>query len=421
MIGAAWSWLRSYRTRDRAADADAARETRRWIYAVYAKETLEVIRDRRTLFVMVVLPALFMPLATLGIPYLAERQQHQIQTVIPKVAVVGQAPALIHLAYTSKLVAPVRAKDPTAALRQRQVLAVVEIPKGFETIVARNGQAHVGILYDATDTESAAARAKVVDLLSRYSQGVVAARLAARHLNPRDLLPVVLDQRNVATQRQESGQLLASLLPFLVAMWAVVGGMSVAVDLAAGEKERGTLESLLVAPPSREAIVIGKFLSVLTASMGGVVVVLVTMMVSLRWGYPYLLHTTKKIDVNLPVGTAIVMLGVALLFSALVSAVQLAISIYARSPREAQQYITPLYFVTVLPGLAVQFVSDWARTVWAYLTPVLNAFFAFQELLLGTVNWGHLFLAAISCAFYAALALEIAIGLMSRESVIFRV
>jgi len=421
MIGAAWSWLRSYRTRGRAGDADAARETRRWIYAVYAKETLEVIRDRRTLFVMVVLPALFMPLATLGIPYLAERQQHQIQTVIPKVAIVGQAPALIHLAYTSKLVAPVRAKDPTTALRQRQVLAVVEIPKGFEAIVARNGQAHVGILYDATDTESSAARAKVVDLLSRYSQAVVAARLAARHLNPQDLLPVVLDQRNVATQRQVSGQLLASLLPFLVAMWAVVGGMSVAVDLAAGEKERGTLESLLVTPPSREAIVIGKFLSVVTASMGGVVVVLVTMMGSLRWGYPYLLHTTKKIDVNLPLGTAIVMLGVALLFSALVSAVQLAISIYARSPREAQQYITPLYFVTVLPGLAVQFVSDWARTVWAYLTPVLNAFFAFQELLLGTVNWGHLFLAAISCAFYAALALEIAIALMSRESVIFRV
>ncbi|HYM70327.1 MAG TPA: ABC transporter permease subunit, partial [bacterium] len=335
MIGAAWSWLRSYRTRDRAGDADAARETRRWIYAVYAKETLEVIRDRRTLFVMVVLPALFMPLATLGIPYLAERQQHQIQTVIPKVAIVGQAPALIHLAYTSKLVAPVRAKDPTVALRQREVLAVVEIPKNFEAIVARNGQAHVGILYDATDTESTAARAKVVDLLSRYSQAVVAARLAARHLNPQDLLPVVLDQRNVATQRQVSGQLLASLLPFLVAMWAVVGGMSVAVDLAAGEKERGTLESLLVTPPSREAIVIGKFLSVVTASMGGVVVVLVTMMVSLRWGYPYLLHTTKKIDVNLPLGTAIVMLGVALLFSALVSAVQLAISIYARSPREA--------------------------------------------------------------------------------------
>jgi len=139
------------------------------------------------------------------------------------------------------------------------------------------------------------------------------------------------------------------------------------------------------------------------------------------WGYPYLLHTTQKIDVSLPVGTAIVMLGVAVLFSALVSATQLAVSIHARSPREAQQYVTPLYFVTVLPALAVQFVSDWQRSAWAYLVPVLNAFFAFREPLLGTVNWGHLFLAAVSCAFYAALALEIAIWLMSRESVIFRV
>ncbi len=418
MIGGALSWLRA---RGRGGNAEAAQEVRRWILAVYAKETLEVIRDRRTLLVMIVLPALLMPMVILGISYLAQRQQQQIQTVVPRVAVVGQAPALIHLAYASKLIAPVRAKDPTAALRQRQVLAVVEIPKNFETIVARNGQAHVGILYDATDSESAAARGKVVDLLSRYSQEIVAARLAARHINPRDLLPVVLDQHNVATQRQQSGQLLASLLPFLLAMWAVVGGMSVAVDLAAGEKERGTLESLLITPPSREAIVLGKFLSVVTASMGGVIVVLLAMMVSLRWGYPYMLHTTQKVNISLPIGTAIVMLGVALLFSALVSAVQLAISIYARSPREAQQYITPLYFVTVLPGLAVQFVSDWARSPWAYLTPVLNAFFSFQELLLGTVNWGHLFLAAVSCAFYAALALEVAIALMSREGVIFRV
>ncbi len=419
MIRAALSWAK-HRRNGAAAAGPAPGETGRWVRAIYGKETLEAVRDRRTLLVMIVLPAVFMPVATLGIPYLAQRQEHMIQTVTPKVAIVGESQGLIHLAYRTRLISPVRAKDPVAALRQRQVLAVLKIPPRFEQIIAREGQAHVGLLYDASDSESTAARTRIVDLISRYSQQIVAVRLAARHLNPKDLLPVVLDERNVATERQLTGLLLASLLPFFIAMWAVVGGMSVAVDLAAGEKERGTLESLLVAPPSREAIVLGKFLSVITASMGAVAVVLITMMVSLRWGYPYLLHTTKKLDVSLPLGTAVVMLGVAFLFAALVSAVQLAVSIYARSPREAQQYITPLYFVTVLPALAVQFVSEWQRSAWAYLTPVLNAFFAFRELLLGTVNWGHLVLAAVSCAFYAALALEIAITLMSRESVIFR-
>ncbi len=403
-----------------APPAPGPQETGRWIAAVYAKEMLEAVRDRRTLVVMIVLPAVFMPLATLGIPYLAQRQQHRLQSVTPNVAVVGEAPGLIHTAYTTGLITPVRARDPVDALRRRRVLAVLRIPPRFDAILARDGQAHVGLLYDTSDPESVAARGRVVELISRYSQQIVARRLAARHLNPRDLLPVVLDERNVATERQLSGLLLASLLPFFIAMWAVVGGMSVAVDLAAGEKERGTLESLLVTPPSREAIVIGKFLSVITASMGAVIVVLITMMISLRWGYPYLLHTTKKLDVSLPLGTAVVMLGVALLFSALVSAIQLAISIFARSPREAHQYITPLYFVTVLPALAVQFISEWQRSGWAYLVPALNAFFAFRELLLGTVNWGHLVLAAVSSAFYAALALEVAIALTSRESVIFR-
>jgi sodium transport system permease protein len=114
------------------------------------------------------------------------------------------------------------------------------------------------------------------------------------------------------------------------------------------------------------------------------------------------------------------MLGVAILFAALMSAVQLTISIYAKSPREANQFITPLYFITVLPALAVQYITEWATTNSAFVTPVLNSFFIFRELLLGTTNWGHLALAAVSSAFYAALAVEWAIMLMSRESVIFR-
>lgn len=391
-----------------------------FVRAVFSKELLEALRDRRTLLVSILFPAMLMPGATLGIPYLEQRQQRQLRTAIPAVAIVGEASALVHLAYTTKLIRPMRTADPVKALRERRVLAVLRVPTGMEATLARDGQVHVEIQFNASDSESVVARQKVVDLISRYSEQVVARRLLARHINPKDLLPVVLDERNIASERQISGMLLAGLLPFFIAMWAVVGGMSVAVDLAAGEKERGTLESLLVTPPSREAIVVGKFLAVLTASMGAVIIVITTMMISLHWGYPYLLHSTRKLDVSLPIGTAVVLLGVALLFSALVSAIQLAVSIYARSPREAQQYVTPLYFAIVMPALAVQFISEWQSTSWVYLVPVLNTFFAFRELLLGTVHWGHVALTAISCVFYAMLVLELAVSLFGRESVIFR-
>ncbi len=420
MILRAGAWLRQRLAPGAPAPPAASPPLGPAARVVYAKETLEALRDRRTLLVMVLLPAIVMPIATLGIPYLEQRQQRVLKTSTPSVAIVGQAAGLVHLAYTTKLIRPVTTKDPVKALRERRVLAVLRIPPGMEASVARDAQVHVAIQYDASDSESAAARDKVVALISRYSQQVVARRLLARRLNPADLLPVVLDERNVATERQLSGLLLAGLLPFFIAMWAVVGGMSVAVDLAAGEKERGTLESLLVTPPSREAIVVGKFLSVLTASMGAVIIVITTMTLSLRWGYPYLLQTSKKLDVSLPLGTAVVLLGVALLFSALVSAIQLAVSIYARSPREAQQYVTPLYFAIVMPALAVQFISEWQSTSWVYLIPVLNTFFSFRELLLGTINWGHLALTSVSCVFYASLVLELAVSFFSRESVIFR-
>lgn len=391
-----------------------------FVRTVFSKEMLDALRDRRTLLVSILFPAIIMPVATLGIPYLEQRQQRQLRTAIPAVAIVGEASALVHLAYATKLIQPVKTADPVRSLRERRVLAVLRVPPGMESTLARDGQVHAEIQFNASDSESVVARQKVVDLISRYSEQVVARRLLARHINPRDLLPVVLDEHNIASERQISGMLLAGLLPFFIAMWAVVGGMSVAVDLAAGEKERGTLESLLVTPPSREAIVIGKFMAVLTASMGAVIIVITTMMISLHWGYPYLLHSTRKLDVNLPVGTAAVLLGVALLFSALVSAIQLAVSVYARSPREAQQFVTPLYFAIVMPALAVQFISEWQSTSWVYVVPVLNTFFAFRELLLGTVNWGHVALTAMSCAFYAMLVLELAVILFGRESVIFR-
>ena len=420
MIRRAGEWVRRRLSPGAPGGPPASQPIGPDVRAVYAKETLDALRDRRTLMVMILLPAIVMPIATLGIPYLEQRQQHALRTSTPSVAIVGQAAGLVHLAYTTKLIHPVTTKDPVKALRAREVLAVLRIPPGMEASLARDAQVHVVIQYDASDAESAAARDKVVALISRYSQQVVARRLLARRINPADLLPVVLDERNVATERQLSGLLLAGLLPFFIAMWAVVGGMSVAVDLAAGEKERGTLESLLVTPPSREAIVVGKFLAVLTASVGAVVIVVSTMMLSLRWGYPYLLHTSKKLDVSLPLGTAVVLLAIALLFSALVSAIQLAVSIYARSPREAQQYVTPLYFAIVMPALAVQFISEWQSTSWVYLMPVLNTFFSFRELLLGTINWAHLALTSVSCVFYASLVLELAVAFFSRESVIFR-
>jgi hypothetical protein len=84
------------------------------------------------------------------------------------------------------------------------------------------------------------------------------------------------------------------------------------------------------------------------------------------------------------------------------------------------QLITPLYFVTVIPALAVPNITGWQQFTGTYVMPVLNSFFTFRELLLGTTNWGHLALAAVSSAFYAALAVECAIMLMSRESVVFR-
>jgi sodium transport system permease protein len=197
-----------------------------------------------------------------------------------------------------------------------------------------------------------------------------------------------------------------------------------AMDLTAGEKERGTIETLLCSPVSRTHLVLGKFLMVLTASLATAALSILSMSASFGVGKTLLLALTDgEADAAMQVAITgkaiasifIVVLPVAVFFSA----VLLALSLFAKSYKEAQSYISPLMIVMVMPAVAALLPGVELSPALA-LVPVLNTSLVSKEIIAGTYDWASIAVIFLSSSAYAALALAIAVKLFQREDVLFR-
>ena len=386
------------------------------VFAVFLKEMLETLRDRRTLVVALALPVVLMPVVTLGVPYLAERQRHQRETVASRVAIIGGsfAPDLIREGEAQGLIRRVDAADPIRALLVGRLDAVVEIPPDFAAR-AQTGNGQVTIVFDESEAGSVVARQRLQDAVAGYAARLAELRLRSHGLTRNDLTPIHAASRSVADQRRLGGALLASLLPFFIAIWAVLGGQHAALDVGAGERERLTLDTLLVAPPSRWVLTLGKFLAVAAASLGAVVVVIAATLVSLRLGAAWGLAELRRASVVISVGPALWILIVSGLLAGFLGAAQLAVSLFARSIREAQQYFTPLYLLITLPAMAAPFLEGWNRSGWTYLVPGLGPMFALRGLLLGDLAVQHLAVTLGATALFGGLALVLAVRSLRQE------
>lgn len=352
--------------------------------AVFRKEMLETFRDRRTLMAAVVLPALTMPVVVLAVPVLMNRQQAALRDRPARVAVEGgDAAGLVAFGFDEGALSLVSVPDPRAALLRGEIDALL-VDEG----AAPGRPRSVAVLYDETRPASGAAAQKVSQVAVRRAMRDLEAAARARAADPAGLVPVVVIPRNVASPERAGGAILAAALPFFLAVWLLLGGQHAAIDVGVGERERGSLEGLLAAPPPRTALAGGKFLAVLAPSLLAVGVMLAAGVATLTLGGRLL--APGPVVISLPAGVLARLLLVGAVLGGFLSAAQLALSLGARTLREAQQAFAGLYLVVALPLMLLPFLSDWAGQPWAVLVPVLNAAMAFRAILMGELPPGVL-------------------------------
>ncbi|MBZ5697379.1 MAG: ABC transporter permease [Acidobacteriia bacterium] len=394
---------------------------------VYRKELVDSLRDRRTLISMVAVPLLLMPLLTIGMGVLSAKLVGQAMEEVPEVMILGgeDSPKLRAELERMENVRIVPAKsDYAEEISSKQIRAAVEIPEGFDTKLASGAPMTVKIYMYEGELKSGFGANRLQKFFRDLRDRAIRERLEARQLPESLVRPFDIEQQNVAPAEKVGGAVLGGLVPYFVILLCLTGAMYPAMDLTAGEKERGTIETILCSPVSRTHLVLGKFLMVLTASVATAVLSISSMAVSFGVGKKMLLGMANgaadaALQITMTGKAVISVFFMVLPLAVLFSAALLAIALFAKSFKEAQSYISPLMIVVVLPAVAALLPGVELNTTLA-LVPVLNTSLVSKEIITGTYHWKYIALIFASSCIYAAAAIAIAVKLFQREDVLFR-
>lgn len=393
---------------------------------VFRKELKESLRDRRTVLSMFLVPILLMPLLTIGAGVLAAMLFGKAMEETPTVMVLGgeDSPKVLAELHAQKDIAFVPARpDYAEEIANKQIRAAIEIPPGFDAALDRGEVPTVRIYMYQGELRSTFGADRLQRFLRDFRDQVVSQRLAARQL-PSDLVaPFRVEQKNVASTEQVSGAIIGGLVPYFIIVMSLTGAMYPAMDLTAGEKERGTIETILSSPVSRVHLVLGKFLMVFTAAMMTAILALSSMGLTFAAGKKLLAGVPQSADFGFSAAFSLKSLAAVFVMvvplAVLFSAALLAIALFAKSYREAQSYISPLTIVVMLPAV-VSVLPGVELNAGLSLIPVLNTSLVSKEIVSGTYHWSYMALIFGSSCVYAAIALWIAIKLFQKESVLFR-
>lgn len=400
----------------------------RTIGTIYAKELADSLRDRRTLVSALLMPTLLMPVLILGIGTLASRVVTRARQEVPRIMVVGgsDSPGVrADLGRSGKFRAEAASADWKALIADRKVRAAVEIPPGFEGSLESGSAPAVTVYGFDGDLNSGMAMAQLRTFFTALRERTTTRLLADRGLPATLARPFEVRQANVVAPEKTGGNLVGGILCYIIILFGAIGAMYPAMDLAAGEKERGTMETLLCSPASRTDIVLGKFLMVLTGSLAAVACSLLSLAVTLAAvggalsaggaGASGAGGLALAVDPLGLLGVLAMVLPVCVLFSA----VLFAASLFARSSKEAQSYAQPVLLLGIVP-LGIGTIPGINLSLRLALVPVLNISLVCKEMLSGIWHWGYIAAIFGTTAVYAGAALALAIRMFRSESVVFR-
>ena len=366
---------------------------------VFRKEMREILRDRRTLLA-IGLAALATPTVLVVISQVSTKTATQTYTI----GYSGQIPAGLDIlmAGTGLKLEPVA--DPATAAKQQVDLGVMFQP------------AEIDEWYDPTRQSAQLADTRLQIVLGQFNAAKAAAALQQRGIDPGLLNPLPVKGHPLSSPVKAAGNaFLSFFLPYILITMALTGGLSAAIDASAGERERKTLESLLLTPAPRSRILIGKILAVSVISLVAALAAIGSMLLALSQ-IPLLdTHVTLS-----PLAAA-VMIWLAILLAGCFSSLTLTLGTLAKTFRQGQAYSTPLYFITIFPASIILFIPDFNPNLAYYLIPILNAVLVLRDAIVhNSIDWPALGVTTASLVATGLICWFAALRLFTRESLLIK-
>src|SRR5471032_1133454 len=397
------------------------------MWTIYLKELLELARDRKTFIFTVFIPVFGMPLIFVGFGYLSSSMFKHASQAEMTYAIFGKgnAPQLSERFAREKgfreIVLPSEDAIKPAIASERIKFALV-IPPGFEASLQQHQQGVIALHYNSAVTVDLT-RKRVMSVIGGQNRVLREQALSALNLN-RDQLryaldPITLEDHSTANKREQMGALVGGLLPYILLMVCLMAAMYPAIDTAAGEKERGTLETLLLAPVPRGAIVLAKFLMLFTVGLTSALLMIGSLgLLVYFFGHAMQGDLTQMVSA-IGAGDLAMVALMLVPTTAIFASVLLSISVYAKSYKEAAGLISPLIIVTILPTLVAMLPGVELNGWWA-MVPLSNVSLAMRELVKGTMDYRLLAPILLSSTATAGLLLAWCRWWFNREQVLFR-
>ncbi len=398
------------------------------VQTIFKKEMTDTLRDRRTLIFMLAVPLAAIPLLLMVISNLMTGQIEKEMERTSMVLVQGMEFLPDDLrgdlngaeSFTIESDTDSDLNVMIERVRSGDIDALMVVPKSFDKAIALESPTEIEIFYDEAEIRSDFAVDRLDSILASFRKATISARLRKHEISEDVIKPFDITSRNVASMKKVAGETIGAMLPYLIIIMCFMGAMYPAIDLAAGEKERGTLETLLVSPASRGEFVVGKYLVILSTGTVAALLSMVSLTFSLNYMASGIMKFTGEIlSIDFDLTTVILVFMIVLPLAGIFSAILLSVSIFARSFKEAQSYITALNmfiilpaFVSLLPGVELDYKIA--------LIPVVNVSMIIKEAVSGSVQWNYVIATFVSTNVLAAALLYFAKKWFERESVLFR-
>ena len=394
------------------------------IFSIFKKELTDVLRDRRTLFFMIVIPVIVMPLIFIGSIKFQEYQSKKSDEKVLNIGLINKTSDSQIRDYLLDqkgvyLVEDIDLDSLELGIKNDSLQGGLYIHKNFINDISSNGMGEVEVYYKSSDLMSKA-KNRIYNALDIYKNEVVSERLSEFNVDKGLLEPLDIINKDMSTKKETIGKAVGGLIPYMLVIFIFLGAMYPAIDLGAGEKERGSLETLLSSPATKFEITVGKLMVVSLAGMvsGLISVVGISAPFYFLGNIPDQIKSTvlEIISPFIIVSVIILMIPIAIFFASLL----LSISFYARSFKEAQSLMGPLNIIIIVPlmltlgpGIEIDHITA--------LIPLINVGLLTKEILAGSAQPIYFIETLSSLLFFAAIGIRFSVYWFNKENTIFRV
>ena len=410
------------------------------MWLVYKKELLEILRDKKTLIFSILLPTIIFPVLFFGLFSFVESKEDESKVKELSIAFVniGEFSELESLFSPDKNFKKVtlESDDYEQEVLNDNVDFILEVPESTTLPAVSSKQEIINLYYKGSSSLDNISFSRVRDVIDAFNT-TQRVELGKRFDLSTDNVkafnkPVEIERKNFASERERVGEIAGPLIAYILIVLAISGAMYPALEIGVGEKERGTLETLLLTPMTKGKIVLAKFAVIFTASFFTVVV---TLLSYLFWTYIFSQagvgpaenpasvtgKETSSLDFLSNIsGLDILLVAVLLVpLTSIFASIMLSASIYAKNMKEAQAYMSPIFMIGFMPVI-VAFVPGMELNVKTAMIPITNVALAMKDLVKGTVDYGMIMVLLASTVVIAGALLYFTTQFFKKEKVLFR-